>query len=228
MIRLRVSTLDRFRKVCQTEYESELSLIDRIQRGQWSDDAEDTPWYMKAGTAWHRALADDMVDELVGYASDSDILLCRYGDYLFHPDDIHEGIATFGPGLREITWHRDWQIAGQTVRLEGTADHLFGRVVSDAKTKFSDPDPSDYEESLQWRAYLLIHDADVFRYVLFSMKDPDESGFIRLKKDGIYTFNMWRYPDMESDVTHWLTRFVEWAGYRGLLPFLAKDRRRTA
>ncbi|MGD9713784.1 MAG: hypothetical protein AB7V46_17240 [Thermomicrobiales bacterium] len=225
MIRLRVSTLEHFRKVVCTEYESEADLVERIRRGQWAPDAADTPWYMLAGTAWHRALACEPPDDAV---ESTEEVMARYGDYLFSPDDIYAGIAEFGMGSREITWHRDWVVDGITVRLEGTADHVVGRVVSDAKTKFSDVDPSDYEESLQWRAYLLIHDADVFRYVLFSFKDPAADGFLKLRKDGIYTFNMWRYPDLERDVLEWLNRFVGWAIVRGLLPNLSSDRKRTA
>lgn len=224
MIRLRTSTLEQFRRVVETSFEPEQSLIDRIVRGQWTDDP-DVPWYMHAGTAWHRALADDKADDVI-IASDVDECRVKYGDYLFHPDDISEGIAHFGPGLREITGRRSWDIGQHRVQLEGTADHLLGRVIQDAKTKFSDADPSDYEQSLQWRSYLLIHDCDVFRYNLFHFRDPDDAGFLKLKD--VYYFNMWRYPEMESDLLGWLERFVGWARARGLTRYLENDKRRSA
>ena len=223
MIRIRTSTLEQFRRVVCTDYAPESELVDRIRRGQWVDDPE-TPWYMQAGTAWHRALSGEPADEVI--EDNSQECLSRYGDYLFNPDDIHAGIAFFGDGLREMTSWRTWEVGGLKVQVEGTADHVHGLVVQDAKTKFSDTDPADYEQSLQWRAYLLIHHAEVFRYVMFNFKDPTEDGFLALKD--IYHFNMWRYPDMERDVLEWLERFVDWAGTRGLIRHLENDRGRTA
>jgi hypothetical protein len=220
VIRIRVSTLEMFRRVVQTEYQPESELADRIVRGQWTDDP-DVPWYMHAGTAWHRALADEAADEIV--EDNSQEVLLRYGDYLFAPEAVHEGIATFGPGLREVTGWRTWDVGRQRVQVEGTADHLYGLLCQDAKTKFSDTDPADYEQSLQWRAYCLIHHARAFRYVMFSFKDPDKAGFLKLKDT--YWFSMWAYPDMERDVLGWIDRFVGWAKGRGLVRYLENDRR---
>lgn len=220
MIRIRTSTLEQFRKVCQTDFQPESELAERIVKGQWSDD-RDVPWYMHAGTAWHRALALELPDNCL-----PDHTQVRYGDYWFTPEDINEGIATFGPGLREVTGWRTWDVGGLKVQVEGAADHLYGLVVQDAKAKFSDVDPSDYEQSLQWRMYCLIHHARVFRYVLFNFKDPDKAGFLRLKDT--YWFSTWAYPDMEADVLVWLHRFMDWARTRGLIHYLINDRRATA
>ena len=81
-------------------------------------------------------------------------------------------------------------------------------------------DARDYEASLQWRFYLLIHEGACFRYNLFDFANPKE-GCCELRD--IVSVRFWPYAGLESECRAWLKRFIEWAGDRRLLGLL--DRR---
>ncbi len=219
MIRLRVSTIEAFRRVVDTDYAPEEELVATLKRGQWTDGPAN--WQMLAGTAWHRAMALEPADDVLEWPCGT--TACCYGDYSFDSGDIQEALAYCGPGLREITGRRvlcNWH--GEAVEIEGTADLVQGLVVTDHKTKFSQADPSDYEESLQWRLYLLIHEAQVFRYNLWEMKDP-VSGYCALKD--VYSFRLWPYPWMKQDCLAWICRFLSWANDKDLIRTISNERR---
>lgn len=228
MIRVRSSTLELFRKVALTDWESEADLVDRLHRGQWADDATPPEWYIDAGTAWHKAMSLEPAEELEELRRPGQ--LGYYGGnrlFWFDQDDFCRAVAHVGPGVRELTARLDvCDFAGHVVQMEATADVVCGLDMQDHKTKFSPADPEDYEESLQWRAYLLLHEGVRFTYNLFEMKDPDqgEHGFVRLKD--VYSFSLYPYRGMRSDVMGWLDRFLEWSARRGLVRALANDRSR--
>lgn len=200
MIRLRVSTLEDFRRCVETDFGDEQELRDRLIRGQWAEGP--TKWQMEAGTAWHALLA----------GKSNGI------KWTFHADDWEKALSHIGPGLREITGRQTFRAAGQVVEIEGTADVIHGLTVQDHKAKFSACDPRDYEDSLQWRFYLAIHGANSFRYNLFDFKDPDDSGYCKLKQ--IVSFRFWRYPALEGECLAWVERFLEWARATALLSHL--------
>lgn len=224
MIRLRVSTLESFRQVMQTDYGSEAELIERLKRGQWAEGP--TKWQMDAGTSWHAVLADPFgcrqgADGPKGESS----VWCESGDYWFSTDDVSEALAHVGPGLREVTGRTIFQVGREWIEVEGTADRIQGNTIRDAKTKFSTPDARDYEQSLQWRFYLLIHGAEKFTYDLFDFRDPKD-GYCELK--GIVSFSFWRYADLYRDCLRWIDEFLHWAGSRNLLPMLDYERKEAA
>lgn len=212
MIRLRVSTLESFRRVVDTEYGDEAELIASVKRGQ---EGGPTNWKMEAGTAFHVLLADPMA--LEGVNQDEAI---QEGDYAFLASDLDEAKQHVGHGLHEIQARKSFLVDGRLVEVRGTADWLRGLVIQDHKCKFSAPDARDYEASLQWRFYLLLHEARVFRYNLFSFKDPKD-GFCEMT--GITSFKFWAYPDLETECREWLSRFVEWAEARHLIPYLERQ-----
>lgn len=265
MIRVRVSTIESFRRVLQTEYATEEELSDYVRHGQNS-----VPnWQMEAGTAWHALLErDDVIavrpamclrkteagnwftDEPKARAAaalkrqatgDPTIIHFACGAcgkwHLGRPTGDEElaghvlsGAYSFaraawaearqlrGPGLCEVTARRRIDTDVGEVELKGTCDHIRGRAIRDAKAKFSSPDPRDYEASVQWRAYLWLFDADRFTYDLFAFRDPDEAGHCELRET--VSFNLWRYPGLESDVRGWVQAFARWAADRGLLGYL--------
>ncbi len=206
-MKLRVSTLEAFRRVIQTEYGDEAELVDRIKRGQWAE-SEGT-WQMSIGTAWHACL--DGQGEQKGN-------LIHYGEYCFHEEALAQAKEHIGPGLREVTGSRAWNLGLLNVVVEGTCDHINGLILQDHKTKFSTVDAKDYEPSLQWRFYLSIHGGIRFQYNLFSFRDPKNDGLCELT--GINSFSFTPYPRMDADLTEWLYKFVDWAESRRLMRFL--------
>lgn len=209
MITIRQSFLEQFRRVMETDYASENELIDHI-RGK-----ESPNWHMQAGTYFHHLLAADcptverygrdhpMEAEAPVQFSGEDILTCR---------------KHVGPGLVELPGSRILNVGGTQIRLTGIADRVRGLTIRDAKTKFSVPDARDYEQSLQWRIYLLIHECRVFVYDLFHFSEPDKANWCSLK--AIVSVRFWPYRGMEAEVREWVWRFLDWASDRNLLRYL--------
>lgn len=217
MIRLRVSTLEAFRRVVETDFGDEPELIDRVRRGQWEEGTASE--IMRAGTAWHKIIAEPIRFQQIGFEpvpfGGNPVPYTYFACNGFTFDDIAVEAATkhVGPGLHEVTRRK---LFG-AVEIEGTADLVCGLSLQDHKAKFSQPDARDYEDSLQWRFYLAIHEASWFRYNLFDFKDPKE-GYCELKQ--IVSFRFWPYLGMEAELRGWITRFLDWAEARGLAHFL--------
>lgn len=222
MIRLRVSTLETFRRVVQTDYQPESELIETLRRGQWTDGPAN--WQMNAGTAWHAILANPIRTQQIEFGCDGvPYTVHESGGFRFSGPDVQAALRHVGPGLHEVPAGRTWDIDGRQVRVTGTADHVRGLVVQDHKTKFSTPDARDYEASLQWRFYLLLQEAVVFRFNLFDFRDPDDTGLCELKE--IVSFRFWPYVGMEADCRFWLREFLAWADDRGLLGLLEGEKK---
>jgi hypothetical protein len=146
-------------------------------------------------------------------------------DYQFTANAIAFAKRYTGPGLHEVTGRMTFEVCGRTVEIEGTADLVNGLVIQDHKTKFSTASVADYEDALQWRFYLLIHRAEVFRYNLWRMSDPKEG---RCEVKEVVSCRFWRYQGMEQDCRDWVRRFVLWAEDARLLRYLDIPARRTA
>lgn len=215
MYRLRVSTLEQYRRLMQTSYGDEQELIDRIVRGQWSNGGP-TNWKMEAGTAWHRALEGKPPDSTGNSENGDDLLL--YTDHWFRRGDVERAMEFRGPGLCEVKVTKTF---GNVV-VEGTCDHIRGLEIRDAKTKFDGTDPRDYEHSLQWRFYLSLFGADRFTYDCFEFKMSEEDRAPLLKD--IVSFSFWRYEGMERELQEWVNAFDWWATCRGVIQYLEPRR----
>lgn len=203
MLHLRTSTLEEFRRCSSTTWGDEEALIARLMRGQWEDGPSN--WKMDAGTAWHRALAT--------------------GDHPpFKRGDVAAARAFIGPGLCEVSADRLFLVDGCPIRVFGTADHVCGLKVQDHKTKFSPCDPGDYEDSLQWRFYLLLQECNIFQYNLFRFKVKGED-WQNGELQEVYDFRFYRYPELESDCHLWLSNFLHWLRTKHLTHFVAVDNR---
>jgi hypothetical protein len=211
MIRVRRSFLEEFRCCVATDYGDEEALI-RAIRGN-----PDPPnWRMEAGTAWHACL--ERPDLTYRFGADSH----QYGQYTFAGEAVKAALDVLGPGLWEVPGSRVFHTEAGPVEVTCTADHVRGLVIQDQKTKFSPADPADYEDALQWRFYLAVHGARVFRYNLWEFRDPDPAGFCELK--GLLSFNFWHYPGLDDECRAWAGRFAAWAEGRGLTEFLTPRR----
>lgn len=213
MITVRVSTLEQFRRVMTTEYAPESELI-----GTLHGKPPAPSWQMEAGTAWHKVLENPVAHAQIDFTDPAHpTQYYLSGDYTFSAEAVNAALECIGPGVREMLGSKE--IAG--VRVQGTCDHMRGLLVQDAKTKFSTPDARDYEKSLQWRLYLLIHGAACFKYNLFDFRDPKD-GYCELKD--IVSFRFWPYDGMADDCAMWVKCFLDWAGQKKLLGYLDPQR----
>jgi len=99
------------------------------------------------------------------------------------------------PQIREIRASKAYHIDGTEVRLTGKCDGITGNKILDYKLTFK-PNLDTYFESLQWRCYLDIFNADVFEYIIFHGKKKDNEITIT----DSYSIKMYRYPIMISDI----------------------------
>jgi hypothetical protein len=206
VIRFRQSVLEQFRRVCQTDYAHDEDLVAQL------NGVNEPSARMKAGTAWHAALEDRAAcATCLSYG----VGMMEVQGYLFSTPDVAEAQNAVGAGSHEVPGSLLLSIDGVDVEITGTADHVEGIVVTDHKTVFDTPDPADYEDSLQWRLYLLLFDCDVFRYMLWHFKEPADDGVMELKS--LTTVRFWKYPEMEQDVRRWASRFIEWCRTRKLM-----------
>lgn len=212
MIRVSTTQLDSFRLVCETDWKPENELIAQIKREPF------TPtWQMQGGTAFHSAVEGASADD--GFIADGKSYR-TWGGFTFEDMTVGGARALIGPGQWEVKATKVYDV-GRLVNLVAQVDHIHGLVIQDNKTKWASSKPWDvesYADSLQWRAYLDILGASVFRYNLFEFKDPDGGGYCELRN--VSSIRFWPYHGMREDVLVWLRRFVEWCEHKGLISYL--------
>ncbi len=103
------------------------------------------------------------------------------------------------------------------VLLVGHCDGINGRTVHDQKLT-EKIDAEKYTDSLQWRAYLVMFEADTFVYDLFLARYQRRQGEIvpgRVTVAEYHRLPFYRYPGIENDVTaavlelvHFMARHV--------------------
>ena len=202
MIRVSTTTLESYRRVISTEYGSEAELIANIKGEPFERN-----WKMDAGSEW---------DKLVQNTAWPDGRT-RFGNgHTFDLSAIQAAQKHIGAGV----WQAKAAKIIEGVNVVAQVDHIRGTVIQENKAKFSQPDAKDYETSLQWRFYLLVHDASVCRYNLFDFNDPKD-GYCELTN--ILSFKFWPYRSLEADCRRWLFDFMAWAEQRKLVRFLNRE-----
>jgi hypothetical protein len=189
-LRVSVTDLDQLRYYRDDENNMELAeLIARLKHLMPSSEA------MEAGTALHKALEMAEPGEFKGLAADG---------FTFSFDADAE--IELAP-IREIKAERDYLIDDCAVTLVGKVDAINGRHVADHKftARF---DPDRYLDSMQWRAYLDMFDADAFQWNIFeALESAPKNYLVR----NVHKLTMHRYPGMGQDVERELHEFVRFA-----------------
>lgn len=191
MLRLSVSTVDAYRFWREHEDAPVEELIAKL-RGLKTPESRP----MALGKAFHKALELSTIGVFDVLESD--------GFVFEFPCDVCLSL----PELREVKAEKVYFVAGHYVEVVGVVDTLDGRSVEDHKTtaKF---DAERFSDSYQWRLYLDMFDADVFRWNVFEIKD--EGGAL-IEIRSFHPLTQYRYPGMGADVNAMLCEvlaFVE-------------------
>lgn len=169
----RVSSIETFRRWRQDEEQDAADLVARLTDFQPTE-------AMLAGTAFHKALE-----------------LATPGDY----DELSADGYTFIlpdsaialPDIRELRAYGRYGALAVT----GQVDGLHGKRVEDHKTTASFR-PDGYLEGCQWRFYLDIFGADVFRWNVFEISElRGAAGVYTVKPPHI--IEQYRYPGLHDD-----------------------------
>lgn len=215
MLRIRASTLEKYRRSKVYDYVEQGELINYVKDGQNGEESE----AMKIGTAWHKCLENPAGTQI-------NEVLHRYDGWCFSRTYLLRQLQDIGPGEREKEFLKVLAVPSYgDVELKGTVDLVHGMEINDYKVKVTAaPKHEEYERSLQWRIYLTIAEGYKFLYWLFETKEPsrcDDGIFVELKEPMVIAF--WRYEGMEQEVKEALVEFLDWAAMHDLLRYLDKD-----
>lgn len=150
---------------------------------------------MRAGRAFHKAL------EL---AEPGEVGVFEAEGYRF---EVEADLEIDIPVVRELKSTREYVVDGVPVTLVGVVDAMHGRRVDDHKgtTRF---DAERFLDSYQWRIYLEIFGADVFRWNVFEWDERAPRVYVIR---AVHPLTMYRYPGMADDVMRELRAFVDFA-----------------
>lgn len=177
----RVSNLEAFRRWRIDEDSTVEDFLHQLH------DFQPTP-AMQAGTAFHKALE-------LAEPGEHDQIESRGYTFLL------SGGTVVLPPIREL---RAFKVYGD-LAVAGCVDILDGKRVDDHKTT-SRFDAERYLSGYQWRFYLDIFEADLFRWNVFEVKPV--KGLIYEVSDP-HTLEVSRYPGMEQDCAQLAGEFYE-------------------
>lgn len=178
----RVSTLEAFRQWRENEDQSVDDFIARLSAPPTEP--------MLAGTAFHDALE---------HATDGEHETLYAQGYAFQ---LSEG-SIYLPKIREV---RGFKRYGN-LTVTGKVDCLDGLRIDDHKTT-ARMDAERYLAGYQWRFYLDIFNARVFRWNVFEISEVKTRVYQVAEPQLLETY---RYPDMEADCARLAAEFYEFA-----------------
>lgn len=186
----RVSNLEAFRQ-WRLDEDAELEPFLARLRGQ--DEPSDS---MKAGTAFHKCLET---------AQEGESAVLVTPGYRFN---IECDIALALPETRELRASK----AYGPLTVTGQVDVIDGKRVEDHKTtaRF---EPEWYLPGFQWRMYLDIFGADVFRWNIFEMdfEGLAQNGDRIYRVFGFHKLEQVRYPNLHQDCARLAADFYAFA-----------------
>lgn len=145
---------------------------------------------MLAGTAFHAAMETAQVGEHNTFSAHG---------YTFHLPDAEIELAS----IREMRASKRYG----DLTVTGKVDCLEGKLVVDHKTT-SKVDIDRYMEGYQWRFYLDIFGADVFRWYLFQITEIEPKVY---RVAAPQVLEACRYPEMEQDCANLAAYFHQFA-----------------
>lgn len=175
----RVSEVESYRQYREDE-DAELEALLARLRGQTPASPA-----MEAGTAFHKALETSPTGLVVTALEANGYTFTFAGDFTAEL-----------PAIREIRASRTWLVDGEPVTISGQLDAIHGKRVEDHKTtgRF---DPERYLTGYQWRLYLTIFGADLFRWNIFEITEKDHP--LEWEVFAAHRLEQYRYPTMEAD-----------------------------
>lgn len=180
-----VSNLDLYRVWADDEDLSLGWLLQRIFEPTQTD-------AMKAGEAFHKALETATTGEVDSLA---------FGPYRF---DFACDVTVALPQLQEIPVSLSY--GGLLVR--GRCDAITGHSVTDFKTT-EQFDPDRLMSGYQWRLYLDMTGCDVFRWLVFVIREADDP--LTYTVVDFHELVQRRYPDLHKDCERLAREYAEFA-----------------
>ena len=159
---------------------------------------------MLAGTAFHKLLEDAPNGLEVNEAE-------SMGHRFIFPVDLHIEVTP----IRELRASKTFMVDGEPITITGQVDAIDGLRIEDHKTT-SYFNPDRYLQGFQWRLYLSIFGASLFRWNVFEVSQIESAG----NSEGFdapapeyevrsqHRLEQYRYPAMEADCLALVSRFA--------------------
>ena len=196
-VKLHVTDLDSFSWYQKLDNMTDEEMRNRLLR------LEPAKEIMNMGTAWHSVMEEATKWHSIVNIPFSVFTKAMKGGFTFHIECDSEIVL---PQVCEIRAQKVYCVDGYQVTLTGKTDGITGNKIDDHKLTFN-PQPENYLEAFQWRAYLDIFNADIFEYIIYSAKQDEKSITIY----DISKIKLYRYPKMINDIE---------TGIRNLLEFV--------
>lgn len=191
-MRCSVTKLEAYRRFRDYPF-VELAEVEAAIRGEFVEKPE-----MVRGAAFHEVVANP-----ARYRAGD---FYRAKGWRFHVAETDQAIARIGAAVCEVPG--EFKIGGHTVTMK--ADGMRGRTVLEVKVP-SNPAKFEvewYEDSYQWRLYLLGFDADVCEYHVVGLEVPDENAPEARPVEALsHVAAMLRYSSLEADVLNLVQDF---------------------
>lgn len=205
MLRISTTWLESYRRVLKTEWAKEEELIATIKGKPF-----EPTFAMQLGSAWQKVLE-------LNAGRESNCYTLMEKQFAFTSPDIKRGLGIIPRGaIPKMKTTRHMTFSGSVVELVGVANAVHGLEIHENKARLNAGHASDYEPSLQWRAYLWLFHARSVQYNIFQFGLPEE-GCPELRDVQTFRFNY--YEDLEADIRRWVSEFVAWLGERGLTKY---------
>lgn len=210
MIRVTATMLETFRYYNNSEYATFESLVESLRGTAEPNEA------MRFGSAVHKLLETQATEpDYVG--------TLEVDGFRFDRESVNEALAwTDSRFVVEVPNHKAFTIDGQEVLLRCKADAVLGRLVVDYKvtqSSISDTKLQSYQDSMQWRAYLSVFDADAFGYSVQQWKCRD--GLYVLEDLQLVTCQ--RYAGLDRDVERAVNELYRFCHRHGIADVLFKE-----
>ena len=179
----RVSSIESFRKWREDEEQS----VDDLVRWLTVDEPSEA---MLAGTAFHKAIELTTPGEYEQLSANGFTFLLPNAELVL-------------PAIREVRAYGNYG----PMQVTGQVDGLDGKRVDDHKTT-GRVDLERYIEGYQWRFYLDLFGADVFRFNVFEIKEVARRVY-EVKPPQL--LELCRYPGMHRDCERLAADFYEFA-----------------
>jgi len=191
-MKYRVSNVEAFRQ-WEADEEAELAdLIDKIS-GEFVPSAA-----MLAGTAFHKVLENATSGLELNEAEE-------LGHRFIFSSDVEIEVTP----IRELRASKTYIVDGEPIVISGQVDAIEGLRIEDHKTtaRF---DPDRFLAGYQWRLYLDIFGASLFRWNVFELRElDDESDTVpTYAVTAAHRLEQYRYPALEADCLALVTRFA--------------------
>lgn len=213
MYRISVTTLEKFRRYMNevSESDTEESLIESL-KGEFKGNE-----LAMIGSAYHKLIEVDTKPEGLLYRAEDIYFTKEQAEPAFNFKKKHPLMT------HEIVCRKTYETKYFPIQVSGRVDGIEGVQIRDTKMKFSYIKWQEYLDSIQWRFYLDMLDADVFWYDVFLVK-----GFNALPPQAPYTLHdvtityeepmqCLRYANMSNDLQLILDQFLEFLHDRKLL-----------